>query len=514
MMASVARFTGLDQRPMHNDEAVNAYKLGIMIETGEYRYDKNEYHGPVLYYASRILTGLLGQSDFISLTESSLRSVTAIFGIALLIILLLLAESLGWITLLLTALLFALAPAMVFYSRYFIHEMLLVFFGFASIITGYKYLVSKQFFWALLSGTCLGLMHATKETCIINYAAIGISAFVILFLQKRKGPSGSKGLIFPLWHLLVAFLVSGLVSITFYSSFFTHPQGIIDSITAYQVYFTRAGIDDAHLHPWYNYLDLLFYDKNPSGLPWSEGWLLLLALAGFIQLALKKDKKQGDYFMLFMGLYTYLVMVIYSIISYKTPWNILQFYYGTLLLAGYGIVNILRVRYPRWLKIVISVLVLTGAVHWLYTGYSINFRQYSEPANPYVYAHTGEDVLEIAKAVTRVSQVHPDGRDVPIEIIIPDHEYWPLPWYLRAFDNTAWWDHVDYDQLAAPLIIAAATEEGELIKKIYELPPPGQRHLYISLFNSYKELRPGLELRIYIRKDLWDLLPADMKNGD
>jgi hypothetical protein len=160
------------------------------------------------------------------------------------------------------------------------------------------------------------------------------------------------------------------------------------------------------------------------------------------------------------------------------------------------------------------VLVLTGAVHWLYTSYSINFRHYSEPANPYVYAHTGEDVREIAKAVSRVGQVYPDGSEVPIEIIIPDHEYWPLPWYLRAFSNTAWWDHVDYDQLAAPLIIAAASEESELIKKIYELPPPGQRHLYISLFDSYKELRPGLELRTYIRKDLWDLLQEDMKNDD
>ena len=499
---------------MHNDEAVNAYKLGILVETGEYQYDKNEYHGPVLYYASRILTGLLGQTEFVSLTESSLRSVTAIFGIALIIMLLLLAESLGWITLLVTALLFALAPAMVFYSRYFIHEMLLVFFGFTCLITGYQYLVSKKLVWALLSATCLGMMHATKETCIINYATIGISAFAILFLVKRSGQYSSKGMNLPLWHLLVAVLVAGLVSMAFYSSFFTHPQGIIDSITAYQVYFTRAGIDDAHLHPWYYYLDLLLYTKNPSGLPWSELWMLLLALAGFILLALKKDKKQGDYFMLFMGLYTYLLMVIYSLISYKTPWNILQFYYGTLLLAGYGIVNILRVRTPRWLKIVISVLVLTGAVHWLYSGYSMNFRHYSEPANPYVYAHTGEDVLEIAKAVSRVGQVHPDGSEVPIEIIIPDHEYWPLPWYLRAFSNTAWWDHVDYDQLAAPLIISAASEEKDLIKKIYELPPPGQRHLYISLFNSYQELRPGLELRTYIRKDLWDLLQEDMKNGD
>jgi uncharacterized protein (TIGR03663 family) len=491
MLAGLARFAGLDQRPMHNDEAVNAYKLGKMIETGEYRYDKNEYHGPVLYYASRLFTGLLGQSDFISLTESSLRSVTAIFGIALLIILLLLAESLGWITLLVTALLFALAPAMVFYSRYFIHEMLLVFFGFTCIVAGYKYVVSKKLFWILLSATSLGLMHATKETCIINYAAIGISAMAILFLVKRNGQYSSNGMNLPLWHLLVAVFVAGLISIIFYSSFFTHPQGIIDSITAYQVYFTRAGIDDAHLQPWYYYLGLLLYTKNPSGLPWSELWLLLLALAGFILLLLKKDKKQGDYFMLFMGLY-----------------------YGTLLLAACGIVNILRVRTPRWLKTAIYAMVLTGAAHWLHTGYSINFRHYSEPANPYVYAHAGEDVREIAEAVSRVGQVHPDGSEVHIEIIIPGHEYWPLPWYLRAFSNTAWWDHVDYGQLAAPLIISAASEEKDLIKKIYELPPPGQRHLYISLFNSYQELRPGLELRTYIRKDIWDLLPEDMRNGD
>jgi uncharacterized protein (TIGR03663 family) len=514
MLAGLARFAGLDQRPMHNDEAVNAYKLGKMIETGEYRYDKNEYHGPVLYYASRLFTGLLGQSDFISLTESSLRSVTAIIGIALLIILLLLAESLGWITLLVTALLFALAPAMVFYSRYFIHEILLVFFGFTCIIAGYRYLAGKRLVWILLSAACLGLMHATKETCIINYAAIGISAMAILFLVKRNGQYSSNGMNLPLWHLLVAVFVAGLISVIFYSSFFTHPQGIIDSITAYQVYFTRAGIDDAHLHPWYHYLDLLLFTENPSGLPWSELWLLLLALAGFFLLVLKKNKKQGDYFMLFMGLYTYLLMVIYSIISYKTPWNILQFYYGTLLLAACGIVNILRVRTPRWLKTAIYAMVLTGAAHWLHTGYSINFRHYSEPANPYVYAHAGEDVREIAEAVSRVGQVHPDGSEVHIEIIIPGHEYWPLPWYLRAFSNTAWWDHVDYGQLAAPLIISAASEEKDLIKKIYELPPPGQRHLYISLFNSYQELRPGLELRTYIRKDIWDLLPEDMRNGD
>lgn len=512
-MAGLVNFSGLDRRPMHNDEAVNAHKLGIMMETGKYRYDKNEYHGPVLYYASRLLMGILGQADFASMTESSLRSVTVIFGMSVLMILLLLADSLGWITLLITSLLFALAPAMVFYSRYFIHEMLLVFFGLAAIVAGYKYLVSKKLCWALLSGIFVGLMHATKETCIINFAAIVLSAFVILFMVRRRRQSVLGKMNFPLWHLLAAILVAGLVSMAFYSSFFTYPRGIMDSITAYQVYFTRAGVDDAHLHPWYYYLGLLVYNKNPSGIFWSEGWLLLMALAGCILLILKKDKKQGDYFLLFMGSYTFLMMMIYSIISYKTPWNILQFYYGILLLAGYGVVHIFQIQTVRWLKTLITVLVLMGGLHWLYTSYSINFRHYSDPVNPYVYAHTGKDVRDIAQAVARVSQVYPDGREVPVEVIIPDHEYWPLPWYLRAYHNTAWRDHVEADQTAAPLIIAAVSVEKELIKKLYALPPPGQRYLYISLFNPGKELRPGLEVRIYVRKDVWDLLPGDMK-GD
>ncbi len=188
-------------------------------------------------------------------------------------------------------------------------------------------------------------MHATKETMYHQLCSHRDISHCYPDPGKAEWAKRCKrGKIFLFGICWLAVLVGGLVSITFYSSFFTYPQGIIDSITAYQVYFTRAGMDDAHLHPWYYYLDLLVHTKNPSGIPWSELWLLLMALAGFFLLALKKDKKQGDYFMLFIGLYTYLLMIVYSIISYKTPWNILQFYYGTLLLAGYGIVHMFRIQ--------------------------------------------------------------------------------------------------------------------------------------------------------------------------
>ncbi len=514
MLGGMARFLHLDQRPMHTDEAVNAHKLGELIEKGAYRYDKVEYHGPVLPFSARIFTAMLGQEEFTSLTESSLRGITAIYGLAALILLLLLADSLGWTTVLVTATLFALAPAMVFYSRYFIHEMLLVFFGLTAIISGHRYLLSKRLAWAMVFGVAMGLMHATKETCIINYGAMGASALLLLFLFKRNNKGNIGNTKFPSWHLLLALVSGALVSTAFHSSMFRHPQGIIDSMATYRVYFDRAGMDDAHMHPWHYYLGLLLNSGNLSGIPLSEGGLLLMGGAGFILVLFKRERKQGDYFILFAGFYTCLLVIIFSLIPYKTPWNILQFYYGCLLLAGYGAVQLLRFPMVRWMKTGVAGLILLAAIHWLYTGYILNYRHYAEPANPYVYAHTGEDVREVARVITSVVQAHPDGGEMPVEIIVPGHEYWPLPWYLRTLENIAWQNQVVFDKPAAPLVIAAASEEKALIKKLYELPPPGRRFLYVTLLDRKMELRPGQELRIYLRKDYWDGLPEEMRNID
>jgi len=75
-----------------------------------------------------------------------------------------------------------------------------------------------------------------------------------------------------------------------------------------------------------------------------------------------------------------------------------------------------------------------------------------------------------------------------IEVISPEHDYWPLPWYLRAFPNVGWWSEVDMGVPAAPL----------------EVPPPGERDLYVPLFDSYMEMRPTVEIRGYVIKSLWD----------
>ena len=73
IVALVFRLPGLAKRPMHGDEAVNAVKIGELIEGKGYRYDPHEYHGPTLNYFSLIPAWLAGADSFVGLSESLLR---------------------------------------------------------------------------------------------------------------------------------------------------------------------------------------------------------------------------------------------------------------------------------------------------------------------------------------------------------------------------------------------------------------------------------------------------------
>jgi uncharacterized protein (TIGR03663 family) len=503
----VFRLVSPDLRPMHTDESVNAHKFGILLETGEYRYDKTEYHGPALYYFTLPLAWLKGQKSYQSLDESTLRMVPALFGLLFMALLLLLIQEWKWDLILVTGGLLAIAPALVFYNRYFIHESLLAFFSFTFIFSGFKYLKYRKIAWLILAGVFAGFMHATKETCVINYAVALLSLIIVLFIQRRsRDVRREKHNRIPVIHFLVVVASAIVISVLFFSSFFSNWQGIADSVTTYAVYFDRAGVDDAHIHPWYFYLSLLISAESIHGSFGTEVFLVITSIAGFVLLLFRKNRDWSENFLLFIGFYSLLLLLIYSAMPYKTPWNILQFYPGFLFLSGYTFIRILQFRSVRWLQIVMLVLFVSGCVHWGWTGYQYNFRNSSEPGNPYVYAHTVADVVEITGEIDQIGVVHPDGYDVAVEVVFPGHDYWPLPWYLRKFSNTGYYSEVDTSSLAAPIIIIHESVEKQLVRKLYELPGPGERYLYVPLSGEYLELRPGVEMRIYVRNDVWDII--------
>lgn len=120
------RLPKLETRPLHNDEAVNATKVAELWEDGRYKYDPDEYHGPTLHYATVPFLVLSGAPNANALSDNALRYGTVFFGAALILLLLLMADGVGRHAMVWSALFIAISPAMVFYSRYFIHEMLLI----------------------------------------------------------------------------------------------------------------------------------------------------------------------------------------------------------------------------------------------------------------------------------------------------------------------------------------------------------------------------------------------------
>ena len=127
--ACVLRFFWLELRPLHHDEGVNGFFLTTLFRDGIYRYDPANYHGPDLYYFALAFSKIFG------LNTLSVRWSVAIFGVLTVILAFFLKNYIGRIGALAAALFLALSPGMVFISRYFIHEILFVFFSLAIVIS-------------------------------------------------------------------------------------------------------------------------------------------------------------------------------------------------------------------------------------------------------------------------------------------------------------------------------------------------------------------------------------------
>ena len=274
--AAAFRVPRLDLRPMHGDEANQAIKTGILLETGRYEYDPFEHHGPTLYYFTLPILRLCGVHTIEDCTEPMLRALPVIFGIATVALLWLLRDALGpWATVW-AALFLAISNALVYYSRYYVQETLLVCFTLGALAFGWRYLRRPCFGWAVCTGLCIGLMHATKETCVVLFAAIAAALALECMLAWRAGRLPRLRRIHA-GHVAVAVFAAAVVSLTLFSSFCTHARGPLDSILTYTSYLHRAeGAGSAALHdkPWHYYLTLLAYTYHGEGPRWTEGLLL------------------------------------------------------------------------------------------------------------------------------------------------------------------------------------------------------------------------------------------------
>jgi len=494
--AAAFRLPRLGERPMHADEAVQAARSRHLWLHGRYVYDPDEYHGPTLQYATLLNLWISGAEDFAHTTKTTYRIVPVVFGIGVIALLWLLADALGRAAVVGAGALLAISPAMVFYSRYYIHETLLVFFTLAAMGTVWRYIRSGRLRWCLLAGVCVGLMQATKETSVIAYfaAVIGLVCTILWSLLLHERASAER-IPRPWWHFAAGLGVAVFVAALLLSSFFTNMQGPLDGVRTYLPWFQRAAGDSPHLHPWHYYLRILAWWQPDDGPWWSEGIILALAAVGFVAALMPKRTflpGASAPLVRWLGFYTLVLTATYSTVPYKTPWCLLQFLLGMILLAGVGAVVLVRLV-PTWpLKAVATLALLAAAGQLGWQSYRASYLLAADENNPYVYVHTRAKFEQLADLVQALDDAWSDRGDFSVIAVWHDPYYWPLPWYLRRWGPIRRWDHLP-DGPAPAVVVASAQRNPELFKRLqrtHQMP-------------DFYEMRRNVFAVIWVRKDVW-----------
>jgi len=499
-LAAALRLTQLQLRPLHNDEAVNAIKFRALWTENNYKYDPNEFHGPTLPYFTLPAAWLNPSHNFNDFSEATFRRVTAGFGLALIVLLLLLTPDFGRVETLWASLFAALSPAMVYYSRDYIHETLLVFFTALAAMAWWRHGKSGRFGWCALAGAGLGLMWATKETFVFAVLSMALAAACTAGWTRLRGePCSDWSACWSFKSMAAALVIAATVALLFFSSFLTNPTGVADAFKTYGPWLHRAQGVSPHVHPWNFYFErLLFYRAN-GGPVWSEGLIVVLATVGFgVALAGGGLGPVNVALARLIAFYTAWLTLIYTLLPYKTPWCMLGFLHGMILLAGVGAAGLVRWCQPPWLKAVMAVALAAGAGNLSCQAARQNFAvdkggvPYCDSAkNPYAYSQTTPDIFRLMRTVDGLAQVAPAGYGTVIEVMAPD-SYWPLPWYLRRFQHTGYWDKIPAQPPAPIMIVSSALQAGF-----------DQRPEKTHLMAGYFELRPGVFFELYVSVDLW-----------
>ena len=431
--AAYLRCAQIDRRPLHADEAVQAFQTWKLLRGDGYTYDPADKHGPFLYYASAGIAKVSGWSPA-TLNETKLRTVTLFAGLGTLALLLGAAARLGRGAVLTAAAALAVAPLAVIYDTYFVQEAWFCFLTWALFFAALRLVERPASAAALLVGALAGLMQATKETSVLHFAALAVAWFA--------------------FHLILALLAAVFVYVLFYSAGFTRWAGVADGLRSYSNYAARAA-GSAHDQPWYYYFAML-WPHTREGVRWGEPLLLVVALGGAVfAFSPRANPAQRA-----AAVFTLTLLLLYSLIPYKTPWLLLTPYAGLAVLAGLGAGdagNWLPARLAPWAPaLVCLVLLLEGA----WRDRPALGRYANDERNPYLYQPTSADLPRLVAAIPVAEK---------IAVVSPDHA-WPLPWYLRERPtvgyfaappaNPAAYDLILLDSRLDPVMPSGATVFG------------------------------------------------------
>jgi uncharacterized protein (TIGR03663 family) len=480
-VAAALRLAELALKPLHHDEGVNGVFLLKLVRDGVYHYDPSNYHGPTLYYFARVAAWVDGLfTGGSGLSDVSIRLVPALFGIATVALVLCLRRELGKRGSLAAAAFIAVSPGTVFYSRYFIHETLFVFFAVAMAACCWLAVARARPAYLYPASVSAALLFATKETALISAASLVLAAAVqYAFLRYRKLAPTDRPLQ-EMWeriggwprgaiHTGLGVVLFVCVFVLFYSSFFQNPQGVHDAIESLQIW-TKTGVTEV-FYPKYAYVTWI----------WRQEWPMLVVAALGILTVLVSPRGFGA----LAGIWGGGLLVAYTLIPYKTPWLALSFTIPLAIAGGHGVGREWEQARGAALHVVRGAGAILLAV-LLYQSVSLNFVHYDDRSEPYVYLHTTRAIRQLVRGIEAAAARSGQGDNAAITITAP--EYWPLPWYLRRYRRAGYWGTIVTTD--APAVVGSLDQERELAQQL----GPSYR------FAGAYILRPDVTLVLFVKR--------------
>jgi len=489
LSAALVRLLLLTQKPLHHDEGVNGLFLVNLFRTGYYHYDPSNYHGPSLYYLAVIPAAINNVFHWgHGLSTFAIRFVTAAFGVGVVWLMLCLRRFLGPPAALAAAAFAAVSPGFVFFSRYFIHEILFVFFSLGVIVAWLWYRDTGKPSYLMLASASAAMLFATKETWIIT-AAVWLIAIpcTVIFLRLRNradqippwrpepAPDTDARRIWILYLEAAAIFIA--IGVLLYSSFFTNPRGILDSVLTF-TYWTKTGRTGIYNRDWSTYLSWMRQIEAP---------VLVLGLLGTL-VALIRAR---SYLTVFCAFWSIGIFTAYSLVPYKTPWLALSIILPLIIMAG----DLVGQAYQPGTRAFTAAIAGAAILFSLYQAIDVSFVNYDNDSScgsiqcyPYIYAHTRRDFLGLVKEIDAIAAANPANKEIGITVMSPEH--WPLPWYLRDYSHAGYWGHVV--DTSEPIVIALQPQVPEVESRLGKLYREYSRH----------ELRPGNMLVMFVRKDI------------
>ena len=367
--------------------------------------------------------------------------------------------------------------------------------------------------YLVLGAVSAGLLFATKETAFISVGVLLIAwATTELWVRlgrragwsrepepkRKKGKDkraarepppaaadgrnlverfGGWGHVAPL--LVAAVCIFLFVNVAYYSSFFTHEKGVLDSLEAFKIW-TKTGQSGFHGYKWHKYIAWLRDEETP---------LVALAALGAL-LSLWKTRRR---FPLFAAQWGFGLLAAYSLIAYKTPWLVLSMLVPFALAGGYAVDRLYRRGGAGWR--VVSLALLGGCLAvMLYQTYRVNFVNYDDDRYPYVYAHTRRsfhDLMAAAELIAARVGGAEGKQKASFNIAVENQEYWPLPWYVRDWKRIGYVGRVT--QTNDDMVLIKDSQVAELEAML------GDRYRRVG---GVYELRPGVKHVLYARQEL------------